>query len=163
MTITDTPLVDAAEQTEGEKKPRKPRTRDFTKHSGLHVDLANYINEHSGIEPVTPNQVKAVLSLKTDFANTPEARLARETRKAEKEAEKSKYAGMTDDQIKAIKASRRAEAQAARLQAKAQAAMDRAKALAAEAEGSGEDLAAVFEAAGESENDEPRTRRGLRR
>lgn len=157
MTITEEAPVEVTAENEGQHG--RSKDRDFTKFRDYHVELATFINEHSGIDPVTPNQVKAVLTLRTDWSNRPETIAAREARKAEREAEKQKYAGMSDEQIKALKASKRAQDQAERLTAKAQEAMEKARALANAASGSGEDLAAMVEA----QQGEEKPRRGLGR
>jgi peptidoglycan hydrolase CwlO-like protein len=156
--------ADEVEQGEGTKRGRK---RDFTKSNEHYDELAQFINSHqdwvnAGLGEITPLQVKAVLALKTDHANTPEVIAAREARKAEREAEKAKYGNMTDEQIKAAKAAARAQAQYDKLQAKAQEALEKAQSLAAAASGSAEDLQAVVEG-DESTEDEPKKRRGLRR
>lgn len=150
MTITDDASVEmtttenGTESNENETEKKK-RARDFTKVRSYHEELAAFVNERSGLDPVTPNQVKALLTLKTDYGNTPEAQAAREQRKAEREAEKTKYAGMTEDQIKAAKALDRAEKQAEKLRTRAEETVARARELANQATGSGEDLQAVVE------------------
>ena len=172
MTITDAPTETTGddtgtESTETTENPTgRKREHDFSKFRDFHQEVADYVNAHSGLDPVTPNQVKAVLLLRTDFANTPEQVEARKRRQAEVEAEKQKYAGMTDEQIKAHKASKKAQEQAARFEAKAKEAMERAQKLAQESEGSGADLAAAVEAqqnGAETPEAEPEKRRGLGR
>jgi predicted ribosome quality control (RQC) complex YloA/Tae2 family protein len=185
MTVTDetvdttedtTGEADEQNETEGESNSGRKREQDFTKYREFHEDLAAFINANakfieSGQTSVTPNQVKAVLNLRTDFANTPEQVAKREQRKAEVEAKKARYAGMTDEQIKAAKAAERAAAQAAKFEAKAAEAMKRAEELKAQASASGEDLAAVVNGAepiaeepqAEESTEEPTKRRGLGR
>jgi hypothetical protein len=173
MTITDESVEVEATEAETEEaneeaaengeEDKTPRGRDFTVVRDYHQKLADFINERSGIDPVTPHQVKATLALRTDYGNTDEAKAAREERKRLAEAEKAKYAGMNPEQIKAAKASKRAEEQAERLQKKAQEALARAATLSAQASGSGEDLAAIVAAQEESvpEETEKPKRRGL--
>lgn len=161
-TETEENGADEVEQAEGGKRGRK---RDFSKSNEHYDSLAGFINTHedfvkAGLDAVNPLQVKAVLALKTEFSNTPEVIEARKQRKAELEAENARYAGMTQDQIKAAKAADRAQKQYDKLQKKAQEALEKAESLKAAASGSAEDLQAVVE--GESE-DEPKRKRGLRR
>lgn len=182
MTVTDenTTAVDVEEDDSdenGEEKVdgRKNRTRDFSKFSEVHQSLASYINNNetyqaSGQEDITPNQVKAVLALRGEWADTPERKAEREARKAEREAEKAQYAGMTDEEIKAEKAAKRAEKQAEKLQAKIDAALAKARALREGKDASGADLVAAVEAqqngseAPEPESeDRPRRRIGRNR
>lgn len=151
MTITidapaeiDTPDVDTDTMDEGMMKKRE---RDFTKFRPAHQELADYVNMHSGLDPITPNQVKAILSLRIDFNNMPEQVEKRNQRKAEREAEKQKYAGMSPEQIKAQRAADRAEKQAAKLEARVAEAKAKAEALRSSANASGEDLIAAVEAA----------------
>jgi superfamily II RNA helicase len=158
---------DADEVETTETKGKRGRTRDFTKSSEHYDDLAEFVNSHKDwveaeLGSVTPLQVKAILALKTDFNDQPEQVAKREQRKAEREAEKAQFAGMTDDQIKALKAQRKAQEQYDKLQAKANEALEKANKLAAAASGSAEDLQAVVEG-DQSESDEPKKKRGLRR
>ena len=44
--------------------------RDFTKFNKMHQEIADYVNANSGLDALTPNQVKAVLLLRADFANS---------------------------------------------------------------------------------------------
>lgn len=122
------------------------RDRDFTKYRKLHEDLANYVNAHSGLDPVTPNQVKAILYLRPDFNNTPEQKAERDARKARKAAEEAEYAGLTDEQKKAKKAAKRAAEQAQRMAARAAEAQAEAERLLAQSQGT-EDIAAQVESA----------------
>lgn len=154
MTITiDAPAeiesdVDVEETTtEEQSSSTKKRERDFSKFRPSHQELADYVNQHSGLEPVTPNQVKAILALRVDFNNLPDQVSKREQRKMEREAARTRYDGMTPDQIKAAKAAERAERQAAKLEARVAEAKAKAEALRTSAAASGEDLAAVVEAA----------------
>lgn len=125
----------------------KKRERDFTKFRPSHQELADYVNMHSGLDPITPNQVKALLSLRVDFNNLPEQIAKRDERKQQREAEKSKYAGMSPEQVKAQRAADRAEKQAEKLQARVAEARAKAEALRSSATASGEDLVAAVEAA----------------
>lgn len=156
----------SADEVETEAKGKRGRTRDFTKSNEHYDQMANFINTHpdwtnADLGSVTPLQIKAILALKIDFANLPEQAIKREERKAAREEEKKQYAGMTDEQIKAAKASARALTQYEKLQAKAQEAKQKAEALKAAASGSAEDLQAVVES--EQIEAEPQKKRGLRR
>lgn len=173
--------VDETEgQTEQEKEDgRKNRERDFTKTSDSHQELADFINSNdkyaeavaAGVTtPVTANQVKAILALRTDYADTPEKKAEREARKAEREAEAQKYAGLTKEEIAAEKAAKRAETQAAKLQKRVEEALAKAAALREGKDASGADLAAEIEASQngsvaetEAEGDEPKRRIGRRK
>lgn len=152
--MTDT--VEATEVTETEapkKRGRKPGSgdRNFDKVNETQEQLAAYVNANSGLDPVTANQVKAVLALRGDFSRLPEQVAAREQRAAERKAAEQKYAGMSADQIKAVKAADRAEKHASKLAERAQAEADKAKALREAATGDGASLAAAVEAqAGEA-------------
>ncbi|AAN02124.1 gp70 [Mycobacterium phage Barnyard] len=143
------------------------RDRDFTKYRKLHEDLANYVNEHSGLDPITPNQVKAVLYLRPDFNNTPEQKAERDARKARKAEQAAKYKGLTDEQVKKVKAAERAQEQAQRMAARAAEAQAEAEALLAQSQSGGEDVAAQVEAAQseavEPDQSERRPRIGKRR
>lgn len=143
-----------ADTTEAPKKRGRPKgqpvERDFTKHSDDNVSLAEFINADAKVQEagitVTPAQVKAVLALRNDWADTPERKAEREARKAEREAEKKQFEGLTDEEIKAEKAARRAEKSAAKMQEKVQEALDRAAAIRSGKDLSGSDLAAAVEA-----------------
>lgn len=187
MTLTDTQVPTEATEDEdtttGTDENETPqdgetaeetakRGRDFSKVRPYHEQLAAFVNERSGLDPVTANQIKAVLALRTDYGNTDEAKQAREARHAELEAAKLKYAGLTPDQVKAKKAAERAQEQAERMQKKAAEAVAKAQQLAAAASGSGEDLQSVVQASQtqpetQTDSDEseeaPKTRRGLGR
>ena len=143
-TSSETPTDETP--TEGKKRGRKKRPHDFTKFRDFHQEVADYVNAHSGLDPVTPNQIKAVLLLRTDFANTPEQVAIREENKKALEDQKKKYEGLNEEQIKRVKAAEKATEQAARFAAKAAEAEKRAKELSTAAEGSGADLAAQVEA-----------------
>lgn len=152
MTITfDAPDVELTEEATAEATETtttgKKRERDFTKFRPAHLELANYVNAHSGLDPITPNQVKALLALRIDFNNLPSQVSERAVRKAEREAAKTKYDGMNADQIKAAKAAERAERQAAKLESRVAEAKAKAEALRSSVTASGEDLAAAVEAA----------------
>lgn len=128
------------------------KSRDFSKFTEKHQELANYINAHpdylsAGIAPITPNQVKAAFVLRGEFNDTPEVKAAREARKIQLEEEKKQFAGLTAEEIKAEKAAKRAEAQAAKLQARVQEALAKAQAIREGKDASGEDVAAAVDAA----------------
>lgn len=167
MDEMETEVTPDVEETENEPKRKRGRVRDFTKSSPHYDELADFINANSGLDAVTPLQVKATLALKTDFANLPEQKAAREARKAQREAEAKQYEGMSDDQIKAAKAAKRVEAQAEKLAARAKEALEKAQKLQNAAAGSGEDLAAFVESqnakAAESASTESKKRRGIGR
>lgn len=141
----DTPDVDDTEIMD--ETMTKKRERDFTKFRPAHQQLADYVNQHSGLEPITPNQVKALLALRIDFNNLPEQVEMRKVRKAEREAEKQKYAGMSAEQVKAQRAADRAEKQAAKLEARVAEARAKAEALRSSTTMDGSDLIAAVEAA----------------
>lgn len=152
-------IVEATQATKGKK-----RERDFSKFRPSHQELADYVNEHSGLDPISPNQVKALLALRIDFNNLPEQIQKREERKSEREAAKTRYAGMNVEQVKAAKAAERAERQAAKLEARVAEARAKAEALRSSATGTGEDLAAMVETAqSEPEQGEEKRRIGRRR
>lgn len=163
--MTDTleaPAEQQADEVETEGKKKRGRTRDFTKSTEYYDNLAAFVNERSGLDPVSPLQVKATLALRADYANLPEQKEAREKAKAEREAEAKKYEGMTDEQKKAAKAADRAARQAEKLQEKLNATLAKAEQLKAAASGSGEDLQAIVEAE-QSKPEAPAKKRGLRR
>lgn len=166
MTITiDAPDVEIAEETVEvtEKTTKGKRERDFSKFRPAHQELADYVNAHSGLAPITPNQVKALLSLRIDFNNLPEQKELREVRKSEREAARTKYVGMNAEQVKAAKAAERAERQAVKLEARVLEAKAKAEALRSSANASGEDLAAAVEAAQSTDDTEEKRRIGRRR
>lgn len=140
---------ESTEETESGEPEKASRDRDFTKVRELHKELAEYINANSGLEALTPNQVKAVLYLRTDFNNTPEQVAKRDERKARKAAEEQRYAGLNDEQKKARKAAERANEQAAKMAERARKAQEDADRLLADAN-AGEDIASQVEAAQES-------------
>ena len=158
MTVTEesTAAVEADEDTTGEENETeteeeggergRKKDRDFTKFRDSHRELADYVNANSGLPAVSPNQIKAILALRSDFNNTPEQVAKREEAKAKREAEAKKYEGMTDEQIKAAKAADRVEKQVAKMEARIQEAKAKAAALREGKEASGTDLAAQVEA-----------------
>lgn len=96
--------------------------RDFSKFNEVHESLADYVNEHSDLDEfVTPNMVKAVLVLRGDFNKSPERAAQKEARAAEREAKNARYAGLSDDQKKAVQRAEKAAEKAAKLEAEAQA------------------------------------------
>lgn len=152
LTGTDA-TVEVSEQTTTGKK----RERDFSKFRPAHQELADFVNANSGLDPITPNQVKALLALRIDFNNLPEQISQREVRKQEREAAKTKYAGMNAEQVKAAKAAERAERQATKLEARVAEAKAKAEALRSSVTASGEDLAAAVEAAQSDHSDQADT------
>jgi hypothetical protein len=155
-----------ADEVETEEKGKRGRKRDFSKSSEHYDQLAEFINTNpdyiaAGLTAIKPLQVKAILALKTDFANQPELKAARDAAKAKRDEEAKKYEGMSEEQIKAHKAAARAEAQVNKHLAKADEARKKAEELKAAASGSGEDLAAVVGAAQNGAEEKPR--KGLRR
>jgi hypothetical protein len=158
--LTGTEATVPSEQTTEGKK----RERDFTKFRPSHQELAEFVNANSGLDPITPNQVKALLALRIDFNNLPEQVAKRDERKTDREAAKTKYAGMNADQIKAAKAAERAERQATKLEARVVEAKAKAEALRSSVTASGEDLAAAVEAAqADSDADESGEKRRIGR
>ena len=166
---TATETTDAVTNEDAPKKRgRKPGVkseRNFQNTSELHKDLAAFINVHpefisAGLGSVTPEQVRAVLTLRSDFANTPEATEKREARKVAREAEKAKFAGLSAEQIKAEKAAARAEKQAAKLQARIDEIKAKAEALRNGTEATGADLAAAVESDQAEAEDKPKRRFG---
>ena len=147
MTVTEdateeTTLEGDETETEGGKRGRSA-DRDFTKFNQMHADVAEYVNTHSGLDPLTPNQIKAVLLLRSDFANSPEQKQSREQRKAQREAEAKLYEGLSDDEIKLLKANKRAEENYRKSQERAAEVLKKAQELREAHEASGEDLAAA--------------------
>jgi hypothetical protein len=141
MTVVDEVQT---ETTEG-KRGRK-RDLDFSKFRDNHQELADYINTHSGLEPITPNQVKALLTLKQDWAATPEQEAKRAEAKAARAAVKAKYDGLTPEQIKVEKAVDRANKQAEKLRLRLEEALAKAQRIREGTEATGEDLAVAVEA-----------------
>jgi hypothetical protein len=144
---------------------RKGRTadRNFQTFNKMHQEVADYVNAHSGLDAVSPQQVKAVLLLRADFANSDEQKQLREAHKAEREAEKKVFEGLDPEDVKAIKAANRAKASLALAEARAAEALARAAELRTANEASGEDLAAaVGDAQGEAQS-EGGERRRIRR
>lgn len=157
----DTPTAEATSDT-------AKRGRDFTKFRPLHQELADYVNANSGLDPISPNQVKALLALRIDFSKLAEQVAKREERKSERQAAKSRYDGLNPEQIKAAKAAERAERQAAKLEARVAEAKAKAEALRSSATASGEDIVAAVEAAqagdaGEADEAGSKRRIGRRR
>jgi hypothetical protein len=147
MTVTEateeTTLEGEATETGG--KRGRSADRDFTKFNQMHAEVADYVNANSGLDPVTPNQVKAILLLRSDFANSPEQQQARAQRKAQREAEAKMYEGLDEDEVKVVKAAKRAEENYRKSQERAAAALAKAQQLREAHEASGEDLAAAVE------------------
>lgn len=145
------------------------KSRDFTKFTEKHQELADYINANADfvkaeLDAVTPGQVKAILALRAEFSNTPEVKAAREARKIQLAEEKKLYAGLTAEEIKAEKAAKRAEAQAAKLQARVEAALAKAQAIREGKDASGADVAAAVDAAvGDSAADDSGEKRRIGR
>lgn len=170
--ILDAPDVETPEQevvveaTAEQTTEGKKRERDFSKFRPSHQELAQYVNENSGLDPITANQVKALLALRIDFNNLPEQVAKRDESRKEREAAKTKYSGMSADQVKAAKAAERAERQATKLEARVIEAKAKAEALRSSVTASGEDLAAAVEAAQatpEFSDDSEKRRIGRRR
>ena len=160
--VVETPET-SGEESEGSGDGRgRKKDRDFEKFSELHQEIADYVNANSGLAAVTPNQVKAVLILKTDFNNLPENAEKRAKRKAEIAEQKKQFEGMSDAQIKATKAAARADAQAAKMEARVQEAREKAAKLRAAAEAGGDDLAALVESQ-QAEASEAPKKRGIGR
>lgn len=160
-TLEDTGTEVEGEESESESGGKRGRTadRDFTKHNDKHAELAEYINANSGLDALTPFQVKAVQLLTSDYNNAPERVAEREAKKAQREAEAKEFEGLDDEDVKAIKAARRATENAAKLQEKANAALERAKAVQTASEASGEDLEATVNGA---QAEAPKRRPGRR-
>lgn len=162
--LEDQQVVDDEVTSKATGSEKDGRARDFSKFTEKHQELADYINSHedyvkAGLAPITPNQVKAAFALRTEFNDTPEVKEAREARKAQLAEEKKQYAGLTLEQIKAEKAAKRAEAQAAKLQARVQEALAKAQAIREGKDASGEDVAAAVEAAQAEDDSAPQKRR----
>lgn len=154
MTATLDNGVDTSAEVapEGETEEQKrTRERDFSKFTEKHKELADFVNADEDVRkaelgPVTPNQVKAILALRTDWGNSPEQAAERAQRKAEREAEKAQYEGLDADQIKLVKQAKKAEADAEKMEKRIAEAREKAAQFRAAAAGSGEDLAAVVKA-----------------
>lgn len=169
MTITDEAVEETTApevETEESSEDKTPRRRDFSVVRSYHEELAAFVNERSGLDPISANQIKAVLTLRTDFGNTDDQKAARDARKAARAAEAVKYEGLSPEQVKATKALARAETQAEKLRKRADETLARARELAANPVASGEDLQEVVESASEgteAEEAAEKPRRGLGR
>ena len=160
MTTVDFPEIEVEEdEVVVTDEKAEVKARDFSKFRPMHQELADYVNANSGLDPVTPNQIKAILTLRTEFSSSPEQKAAREERKAARDAEKQRYAGLTAEEIRAEKAARRAEAQAAKLQARVTEALAKAQALREGKDATGADIAAAVEAEVSTDEKKPRFRR----
>ena len=165
MTITDETMdmdmtmEDESTIEEENSVTRKKRDRDFSKFRPQHSELADYVNKNSGLPPVSPQQVKAILALRTDFNNMPEQIAERELRKQTLAAERSKYEGMSDQQIKAAKSAERVERQASKLRKRLEEAVAKAEELRHDSEAGGDDLVAAVEAEQEGFDDSSSKRR----
>lgn len=155
--MIDAPDVEIPDEDESQDEDTtvqvKKRERDFTKFRPAHQELADFVNENSGLDPISPNQVKALLALRVDFNKLPEQVEKREQRKTEREAEKQKYAGMSAEQVKVQRAADRAEKHAAKLEARVAEAKAKAEALRSSATMDGTDLVAAVEAAQTEQDD----------
>ena len=174
-TAADTQHDDDNDDDEGGRGRKKDR--DFTKFREMHQELADFVNLNSGLEPVTPNQVKAILTLRSDFNDTPEQAAKRAEAKRRRDEEAKKYEGLTAEQIKAAKAADRVEKQAEKLEKRLAEAREKARLIREGKEATGEDIAAAVAAAqngtaeaeptpqveAENEDDAPQRRIGRRR
>jgi hypothetical protein len=145
---------------------RKPESRDWTEVKQDHIDFANYINEHTGLD-ITPNQVKASFLLRAEWSNTPERAEAREAAKlanaeekaerqrkaAERKAEAEKYANETPEEKEARKERTKAEKAAERAKKRADELVAKAKELREQA-GLDSELPETEEAPAEVETEE---------
>lgn len=148
----DTTAAEATGSENGDETDDEKKSRDFSKFTEKHKELADFINanedyQKAELSAITPQQVKAVLALRTDFNDTPEVKAERAKRKAEREEEKKQFEGLSAEQIKAEKAARRAEATADKLRKRVEEAMAKAAAIREGKDASGEDVAAAVEAA----------------
>lgn len=84
------------------------KDRDFTVVTDQHMDLADFVNQNSDLTPISPNHVKAVLALRSDFIGSPE----QVAKRAKKAAERARYASLSGEQRKALKRAERAAAKA---------------------------------------------------
>ena len=174
-TAADTQHDDDNDDDEGGRGRKKDR--DFTKFREMHSELADFVNLNSGLDPVTPNQVKAILTLRSDFNDTPEQAAKRAEAKRRRDEEAKKYEGLTAEQIKAAKAADRVEKQAEKLEKRLAEAREKARLIREGKEATGEDIAAAVAAAqngtaeaeptpqveAENEDDAPQRRIGRRR
>ena len=163
--VEDEDTKGAASESDNDDDDDDSKSRDFTKHTEKHKQIADFINANEdfkkaelGVE-VTGNLVKAIFALRTDFNNTPEQKAAREERKKRREEEAKKYEGLTPEQIKAQKAADRAQKQADKLQERLQEALAKAQRLREGKDATGEDVAAAVEAQqGDAETAKPEKR-----
>lgn len=155
MTVTDEGVDvqveaedDNAETNENESDGTggRKKDRDFTKFREQHQELADFVNANSGLDPITPNHIKAVQALVSDFRETPEQAAKREEAKKRREADKAKYAGLSDEQVKAQKAADKVQKQADKLQERLNEALAKAQRIRNGEEATGTDVAAAVEA-----------------
>lgn len=144
--------------TDSAKRGRE-RDRDFSTVVERHKILAAFINEHSKLDPITPNQLKAVQLLSEDYRNSPEQVEARKKREAERQAEEAEFAGLDEDEKKELKAANRKAKQLAEVEARREELLAKARAIRESAEASGEDLASTVESETASGEQEPGKRR----
>jgi hypothetical protein len=104
----------------------RAKDRDFSTSTQEQIDIANYINAHSGLDPISSFQLKAILKLRTDWLKSPERQAAKQKVLAERNAAKVKkaeaearYASLTPEQRTAVKKAEKAAARAAKLKEEA--------------------------------------------
>ncbi len=104
------------------------KDRDFSTASQDLIDLANYVNAHSGLDPISSLQLKAILALRTDYLKSPERQAAKDKARKEREAAKVKkaeaearYASLTPEQRTAVKKAEKAALRAQKLKEEAAA------------------------------------------
>ena len=158
--VIDPPEAEApadATVTESAKRGRE-RDRDFTKYNSRHEALAKFINENSGLDPITPNVVKAVQLLADDFRNTDEAKAEREAVKAARAEAEKQYAGLSDEEKKELRSADRKLKSLAEIAARRDEILAKAAEATAESDGQvSSDAEAEAEAA--SGEQEPGKRR----
>jgi hypothetical protein len=138
MTSTIDASPEAPEDSNGEtvvkesKRRGREADRDFTKVNARHEALAAFINERSGLEPITANVVKAVQLLTEDFRNTDEAKAEREERAAKAKAEREQYANLTDDEVKELRSLTRKAEKLRESEARRQELLNKGKVVATE-------------------------------
>lgn len=142
---TESPNAESTDAATSAAEAKAAKDRDFTKVAQLHIELATYVNAHSGLDPISPNQVKALLYLRPEFNASPERAAERAERARRKAENDAKYAGLTAEQKKKVQAAERVKAQADRMAAKYAEAQAEADALMAAAKNSG--VAAEVQAA----------------